>query len=62
VKIFEKKLLGRIFGRKWHLVKGDWGILSKVERREIFHSKSTHNWNDYVKEEVMGRAYFTNFG
>jgi hypothetical protein len=54
MRVFEKRMLGRIIGAKRNEETGDW---SKLQIKELHNMKLTsYNQNDQVKEDGIGRT------
>jgi hypothetical protein len=56
LRVFEKRVLRRIYGLKSDEMTGDWGKLHNEELHNLC------NENDQVNENEMGRACSTNRG
>jgi hypothetical protein len=62
LRVFENRVLRRIFGSKRNEVTGGWRKLHNEEFHNLYSSPSTYNYNDQVKEDEMGRACSINGG
>jgi hypothetical protein len=60
LRVFENRVLRRIFGPKRDEVTGGWRKLHNENLHKLFFAK--YNYNDQVKEDEMGRACSTNGG
>jgi hypothetical protein len=62
LRVFENRVLRRIFGSKRDEVTGEWRQLHNKEFRDLYSSPSTYNLNNQVEEDEMGGPCSTNGG
>jgi hypothetical protein len=62
MRVFENRVLRRIFGPKRDEVLGGCRKLHNEELHNLYSSPNTDNYNDEVKEDEMGRACSTKGG
>jgi hypothetical protein len=62
LRVFENRVLRRIFGPKRDEVTGEWRKLHKEELRDLYSSPSIYNLNKEVEEDEMSGACSTNGG
>jgi hypothetical protein len=63
LRVFENRVLRRIFGPKRDEVTGEWRKLHNEELRDLYSSPSTsYNYNEQVEEDEMGGPCSTNGG
>jgi hypothetical protein len=60
LRVFENRVLRRIFGPKRYEVTGGWRKLHNKELRDLYSSPSVTTRNGQVKEDEMGGACSTN--